>query len=1187
MGSNVYNVFLKQICKFLSLMVCMLLITTVVMGQSWSHDQKMLSGLFQGIDINQDITKSEVLNKLVSVKMNNVTILSALLEIAEQAGLKLVYETINVGSVDHKLTVDLENVSVNHALWDVLKDTGFRFAVSSHGQLIIMKDSEYEDIFSQDEEYQQTVTGQVIDAQTGEALPGVNVIVVGSEETGSIVGSQTGLDGEWVLDVPEGFNTLVFSYIGYQRLEVEINERTEIEVALEQDLQLMDEVVVVGFGTRNREDVTGAVSFVQMDRVLGDRPITDAAQALQGAIPGLQVTHGTGQPGQAANLNIRGFESINGGSPLVLVDNLPMSLDDINPRDIESVTVLKDASAASIYGAEAAFGVILITTKSVSGEQPMRAEYSSSLNFTRPSTLPQKATPLEFATYLQDIGQQTYWTGQNVGQWIDYIGQYDANPSAHPGGYIEDPNGLRYFVRETDTYGEFLDSNGFEQLHNISISGGSARSAYRASLGYNNEDGIMVTNKDRFQRLNANLNVNTQISDAVNTTFNVLYRNSLRTSPMAGNWVDLYYRAINLHSATPVGYHETGNSEVIPYSTPANMIRYGPVRENNEETIRFFTKVTALPVEWFELNAEYTFERKSWDIGGPTYETDFVNPSTLDIQRYNSVQSSMFKSTSHRNYNALNLYGKFEQDIGFHKLHLMSGMNLQTSVTEGFSTTRRELISTDTPGLSTSTGTITANDSYTDYGIAGFFGRFNYHYDDKYLLEINARYDGSSRFPQDIRFGFFPSASIAWKVDREPFMQRAREILSGLKLRASWGEIGNQAVEGVWGNYPYLPIMSAANANWINPNTGQRAVTLNAPGLVSADYGWERVRTLNFGVDIGLLDDRIYTAFDLYNRYTLDMLAGGEQLPSVLGANPPLRNVADLKTSGWELDIKWRDRVGDLEYSIGFNLFDHQTEITKFNNEEGLLSQYYVGQNIGEIWGYITEGYYAVDDFVPGTLSENLTGGELKEGIPAFRGINPNPGDVRYKDLDGDGEIFHGNQTLDDPGDRTIIGNNTRRYEYGINGYLAWKNFDFSFLIRGIGKRDLWIGHDVYFPYILEFGTVYSHQLDYWTPQNPDAFYPRNYPNSGGNYGNNRNVQSKYLTNGAYLRIQNITIGYSLSPILLDKLKMKRLRFFVTGENLFNFDNLPDGINADLQGVNRGGNYPFLRKLSIGLNVTF
>src|SRR5690606_13122035 len=341
----------------------------------------------------------------------------------------------------------------------------------------------------------------------------------------------------------------------------------------------------------------------------------------------------------------------------------------------------------------------------------------------------------------------------------------------------------------------------------------------------------MVTNKDRYTRYNANVNITTQINSKLSTTFNTFYKNGLRTGPLSGNWNRLYYQAINFHSALPLGYENLENGEQVPYGTPANMIRYSPIRENHEEVIRFFSKATLEPIDGMQLNLEYTFEKKNLDNNSANYLPTFYNPATLNLEVYQPGQSSFSTATSKRNYHAVNAYGNYGKLVGRHQFDVMLGMNQQTSVSEGFDATRGERISPNTPGLSTSAGVIPVGDFYTDYGIFGVCGRANYQYDDRLLLEVNGRYDGSSRFPKGSRFGFFPSVSGAWKIHREEFMHGVGEILTNLKIRGSWGEIGNQAVEDVWGNYPYLPTMNSGNTNWINNDTGVNAVTLSPPGL--------------------------------------------------------------------------------------------------------------------------------------------------------------------------------------------------------------------------------------------------------------------------------------------------------------------------------------------------------------------
>jgi TonB-linked SusC/RagA family outer membrane protein len=599
--------------------------------------------------------------------------------------------------------------------------------------------------------------------------------------------------------------------------------------------------------------------------------------------------------------------------------------------------------------------------------------------------------------------------------------------------------------------------------------------------------------------------------------------------------------------------------------------------------MRFFSSAAYSPTKDFKLNSEFTYERADVKYSSPSYSPGFMNPATLVYTPYNPGQSSFMQGVSQKDYLGLNLYGSYGRSFNSHSLKVLAGYNQESSKTRGFSASRQELITYSVPGLSTATGTPSVSDNYTDFGIVGFFGRLNYSFKEKYLLELNGRYDGSSRFPTGSRFGFFPSMSAAWRVINESFMAGLNNTVTELKLRGSYGEIGNQNIA----NYAALPTMNAFNADWINPNTGTRAVSLQSPDLVSGSFTWERVRTLNVGVDVGLFKNRLYTVFDYYDRKTLGMLAQGSELPGILGASAPLQNVADLSTKGWELNVVWKDAINKLHYSLGFNLYDNATTITRFKNDGGLLSQNYEGKNMNELWGYQTAGYYTVSDFQEATLNANLTGGKLKEGVASFKGINQNPGDTKYADLNGDGVIFSGNNTLADPGDQRIIGNTNRRFQYGFNGSIEYAGFDLSVFLQGVGKRQFWSNNPVVFPYTFEFTTVYKHQLDYWTPQNTDAFYPRNYPNGSGNYGGNIRTQTKYLQNGAYMRLKNITLGYTLPQNILGKLKINTFRVFLTGENLLNFDHLPDGMDPELSTINNGGNYPFLKNVSCGLNLTF
>lgn len=1050
-----------------------------------------------------------------------------------------------------------------------------------------------------------TVTGTVTDASNGSPLIGVNIFIKGTD-----LGTVTDAEGKYRLITDIG-DVLTVSYVGFKTQEVVMDGKTEINISLAMDTESLQEVVVVGFGTQKKENVTGANSFVQMDEIIGDRPIVNSAEALQGIAAGLQVVNTSGQPGSSAtSLNIRGTTSINGGSPLVLVDNVPMSLDDVNPRDIESISVLKDASASSIYGSRAAFGVILITTKKADRDQPMKFTYSTTNSFSEPSDLPVKATTRDFVESLRDFGEFDYFAGQNVSRWLEYLDTYENNPGQLD--YIQDPvSGQNYpivFDPASSTYypledsgiiDDFLNDNGFSTIHNFSISGGSRSLSYRISAGYFNEDGIMVTDRDSYEKYNVNAYLGADLTPRLKSTTNLFYRYSDQSRPIAR-----YSEAIQLRMYDPTGFFETENGDILPFESPGNVVRYRTPSTTKRNNIRLFQKLEYSLLDNLSLVGEYTNENQFRETravnNGVIFASTFKFIPNLSAENA-FLNSRITRGNGKTDYNSLNLYAKFNEEVGDHEFQLLAGFNREGAVLTGTNATRTGLVDPTLPTFNLAIGDVfDISDSYADWRVVGYFGRLNYNYKGKYFLEANGRYDGSSRFPSGSRFVFLPSFSVGWNIAKEPFMSRIEDI-SMFKLRASWGEIGNQATPDY---YPAIPGYEDFNASWVNLGNDQRYLSLAPAQLVSNSFTWEKVRTTNFGVDMAFFDNKLNASFDVYTRKTIGMLAAGLDLPAILGTDAPDQNIADLKTSGWELELGWRDVKGDFRYGINFNLFDNQSEITRFLNESGLISRFYEGRKIGEIWGYETDGFYTIDDFEDGTLDADLSGPnrKLKDGVVQIENENtPYPGDVKYVDLNGDGVVNFGNNTLivefDDegnplpntgPGDRKVIGNSTRRFQYGFNGYIGWKGLDLSFVVSGVGKRDLWRDSDLIWPFPTLFDHIYDHQLDYWTPDNQDGFYPRVYGdpngNTGSNYGLSRRVQTKYMSDESYLRIQNITLGFTLPDALLDKLRLDNLRVFVAGNNLITFDNLPKGLDPDLDS---NGVYPIMRNYSFGLNLTF
>ncbi len=1116
----------------------------------------------------------------ITLSGKNMTLESVFERIKEKSAYSFVYNKAwmkNAKQVD----LNIREKNLEEVLVEVFKNQPFTFQIVDQTVVVRQRtDSAKPSVSSGMKRLLPQQIEGVVKDEKGEPLPGATVLIKGTAK-----GAVTDIDGKFSIDA-EMNDVLELRMLGYVTQEVAVTSTANLTISMKTSDSLLNEVVVVGYGAQKKENLTGAVSMANMSNVVGSRPVTSTSQALQGAVPGLQVTYGSGQPGTGTNLNIRGFTSINSGSPLVLVNNVPVNIDDINPTDIETITVLKDASASSIYGARAAFGVILITTKKGARNQPVRFDYSTNISTTRASSLPEKPSPLQFVNALKDFGTVTYWGGQDVQKWQNYLQEYGKNPASFPNGIVTDELGTRYPLQKTNLY-RSLFPGGFEQLHNFAFSGGSEKTNYRVSLGHTNENGIMVTKNDSYKRYNFNAYLSTALTSTLTASVNVLYKNDKKISP--ANASSLYYNVVTFGPYVRSGYDSTATGEYLPYNTPDNIVKLESPQNYFSDDLRLFGKLEYNPIKNFKVTAEYTFNKTNANETLYRASNRYISGVKFDVSPLNGT-TNYLRSNSQTDYHALNVYANYEKSFANHNFNILLGTNQEISKQAGFNVNRMDVITGQIPSISTSTGTIGGDDSFNEFGVAGYFGRLNYNYRDKYLLEVNGRVDGSSRFAPGHRYGFFPSVSAGWNLSEESFMQSITHVIPMLKVRGSWGEIGNQIIlfsDGGQNYYPYVPGMIAGNAGWINPGTGIRYAGLSTPTLVSNSFTWETVRTGNIGVDVGAFKNRLTASFDLFNRKTLDMLSVGSELPSVLGAPAPYQNVADLVSKGWETQVEWRDRVREFQYSLGFNLSDNHATITKFKNVAGLLSQYYEGQSINEIWGFQTQGYFTENDFEAGSLNANLQLGKLKPGIAPYQGVAQNPGDIRYQDLNGDGIINLGNNTLSNPGDRKVIGNSTRRLQFGFNGSASYKGFDLSIFASGVGKRDIWLNDQLAFPYADQFAGIFLHQLNYWTPGNQNAFYPRVYKDAAGNTNTSKQVQTKYLSNGAYLRIKNITVGYTVPQAYTKKVSLNKVRVFFSGENLFTFDHLPKGMDPEASNQGAGAIYPFIKKVSFGLNISF
>lgn len=1034
---------------------------------------------------------------------------------------------------------------------------------------------------------QVSISGHVKDARTNEPLIGVSVV----QKSNPSVGTITDLDGNFVLEVSVP-TELSFSYIGYKTQDVAVKDTRELTVTLVENTEVLDEVVVVGYGTQKKVNLTGSVSQVKMDDIAKDRPVTSIAEALMGNVPGLSLSNNSGEPGSGYDFQIRGTSSINGGSPLILVDGVSIDISSLNPNDIESVSVLKDASAAAVYGARAAFGVILITTKKANKETKPTINFSAKLTMSNPQEMATRATPMQTVQALLDKGENVYTGGQLYSTWLEQLQLYNADPSQFPDGYVVIDD-VKYWLRPTDQTRDLM-TTGFQQSYDVSVNGGSEKTTYRLSAGYLGEDGVLVTNKDRYSRYNITSFVGTDVTKWLTAQMTLLYTHTDKKDPTQFTTQrDVWGQAVAASSFDPTG-GTTIDGKYYRYLTPAHMMESVVPDDIKYDRLNILGRIILKPFKDLTVTGEYSINKTFYS--NRQYKknmTDFADgrdDSVVPAGAYSTYR--MQKSST--DYNAANVYATYNHKWNEkHDFTAMVGLNVEKYSNQNLAANRNEMINDEMPSLSQAVGVLTASDSFTDNAILGTFYRFNYAFKDKYLLEATGRYDGSSKFPKGHRFGFFPSFSAGWRINQENFLKDVK-WLSNLKIRGSWGSIGNQNIS----EYGYLPTMSSANAQWgIN---GQKPITLNTPVLVRSNFTWEEVQTGNFGLDWGLFNNRLSGSFDIFRRKTMNMLGPGADYPSALGADAPLQNAANMFTRGWELAMNWNDRIGEVSYSIGFNLSDARSFITKYRNETKSLDlPYYEGMELGEIWGYVSDRLYTVDDFVEGTLQTTgegaLSGGTLKDGIPHFQGVNPNPGDMLFKYADENGLIWESSNTVDDPGSRRIIGNNTPRYYYGISGNVSWKGLSLSFLLQGIGKRDLWMKNSLTtpFPSTVDRG-LYTNLLDYWTPDNQDAFFTRLYATGNANADANTAVQTRYLFDASYLDIKSVVLSYALPQKWLKKAGIGQLSVFINGENLYSFNHMPKGLHPDSKtrgvtsGVSSGGvTYPVMRKFTFGVNLSF
>ncbi len=1042
------------------------------------------------------------------------------------------------------------------------------------------------------------VKGKVVD-QSGEPIIGATVKVEGQDK-----GALTDLDGNFSISgVKSG--KLVITYIGYKTATVNVTAGTPVTVTIEEDTKTLGEVVVVGFGVQKKANLTGAVSVVDSEQFEG-RPVRTATEALQGAVPGLQISSTGGSLENNMSINIRGTATIgqgSSGSPLILIDGSEGDLNTINPQDIETISVLKDAAASSIYGARAPFGVILITTKK-GKEGKVSINYNNSFRFSNRIRDKHMMNSYDFASWMMDGTNGSAWSADVFNNIIKY---HNAKPYG-PGSRITEDGEILYSIgssngstwdepyangiNDEDIYDVIYKGTAFAQEHNASVSGGTDKVNFYLSLNYLDNNGFMKINEDSYNRYAGTAKVSAEVTKWLDVNYSMRFTRTdyRRPAALANNFYQDLARQgwPTLPTVDRNGYWYSNPS---PYLHLAEGGKDTTQRDILNHQLGFVIEPIKNWITHIDFNYRTEVATRHWDSYADYNHDVNGNPVLLGDGTTN-VHEDLKKE------NYLNFQAYTEYDLTLaekHNFHIMAGFQAEQMKQLVFGLQRNGILMNDKPEVDLTTGlggdgsaiVPSTNGARNQWQTAGFFGRLNYNFADRYLFEFNLRHDGTSRFRRNKMWKTFPSGSIGWNIANEKFFEPLQKQIGMLKLRASYGNLGNTNLDN-W--YPtYLTITYSPSAGqWLQ--NGALTNTVTTPGLISALLTWETIESWDIGLDVAAFNNRLTLSADYFIRNTKDMVGNAPELPAILGTGVPVTNNTDLRTSGWELQVSWRDRLRNgLSYGIGFNVSDSRTKITRYpNNPTGDLGTYIEGRYINEIWGYETVGLAKTDE----QMAEHLATTDQ-----SALGSQWAAGDIMYKDLNGDGRITSGSYTEADHGDLKLIGNSTPRYFFGINLDASWKGFDFRMFFQGVGKRDYMLNDN---PFMFGFASNgqwwasgiegvedYFRNEDSWSVANGyqeanlNAYLPR--VNGGSK---NLQSQTRYLLNAAYMRCKNLQIGYTLPQKLTQSWGIQNLRVYFSVDNLFTITSLPKQFDPELLGYDSNNGYPLSRTTSFGLSIT-
>ena len=1090
----------------------------------------------------------------ISVTFKDVPLMEALSTLENKSEYSFFYSNM-LPDKDARVSIDARDKSIEFILDNIFSNLSISYEINGH-QIVLREDKK------EDKNTSYKASGVVIDS-AGEPVIGAGVVIEGSTN-----GTITDVNGRWELVVPSTTTKIVISSLGYKEQVVAAGSASARTVTLHEDSQMLQETVVVGYGVQKKVNLTGAVAMVNSEE-MNARPISSVASGLQGLLPGVTVVNSSSQPGQAnTTIRVRGVGTIGNSNPLILIDGIEGDISSINPEDIESVSVLKDAASSAIYGARAANGVLLVTTKKLAAgkDAVTKINFSAYAGIQTPTRLPEMCDAIEFMTLDNEARKNV----DTADAWLPEDFDKVRNNT--------DPN----YFGNTDWIGQVIKKVAPQQNYSLSLNGTLGNSGYMLSYRYFDQSGLTVGNSTGETRHNLRFKINTKLIDRVTLSSNLGYTTTKVISPVSSltSGGGAIYTAMRIAPNVPVRYTDGTWAYGGGNTNPVAILRDGGRAKTDADELSIMEVVKVDILKGWDVSATYNVTSYNGlkDILKKTIT--FNNPedgSTYSYQSPNSIKNIDYR----HNQQTFILQTNFDLNFGKHNVSGVVGMSQEWYTSRSFEASRTKLITEQDPTLNLGDPQTMSNaSSYSSWAIRSGFGRVSYNWNERYLLEGNLRYDLSSRFHKSNRSGLFPSVSAGWRISEENFMAATRTYLDNLKIRASWGMLGNQYVGS--SNYPYLSVLQAYTSGismiGANATTGYVQSTLSNPNL-----SWEKIKMLDLGFDLAMFSNRLTFSFDWYNKDT-DGILLKLNYPAQLGAKPSEQNAGKVNNKGWEMDLNWRSQAGEFMYGIGFNLSDVKNKIVDLGGNAPDLSGNQirmVGYPIDAFYGYIADGLMTPEDFKinnPETHTYNLP------NIPVILGNRYQPGDIKYKDLSGPEGVPDGRITPEY--DRTVLGSSIPRYTYSVRGNLGWRGIDFSFVLQGVGKCSGYLEGSA--RHALQDMAAYPQKVhleryNVVTNPNPKASYPRLTYNTGFNQNT---FSTFWLEDASYLRVKNVQLGYTFPEKWMKKARIDNFRVYASADNLFTFSKFFYAYDPETP-VSKGGYYPLVKTVVIGVNLTF